>query len=203
MENGLRVTYDFSNLEISVPVEYTVADDHFDITVHPEEISDNGDRFVTGVAIAPFICGIKNDTENSYLFLPDGSGALIEPKTIDLIGKQNEFKVYGDDLTVSAFTLTNYERQVYLPVFGSKKDDSAITGIITSGAEQASFLTNIGSRNIGYSTVYPFFRMKGYENVKRPPRYLIANYEIKLYGKSISDTPLRVSYYFNRYTYRL
>ena len=196
MENGLRVTYDFSNLEISVPVEYTVADDHFDITVHPEEISDNGDRFVTGVAIAPFICGIKNDTENSYLFLPDGSGALIEPKTIDLIGKQNEFKVYGDDLTVSAFTLTNYERQVYLPVFGSKKDDSAITGIITSGAEQASFLTNIGSRNIGYSTVYPFFRMKGYENVKRPPRYLIANYEIKLYGKSISDTPLRVSYYF-------
>ena len=196
IEGGIRVTYDFSNLEISVPVEYTIADDRFDITVNPAEVSDNGDNFVTGVAIAPFICGIKNDTEDSYLFLPDGSGALIEPKTIDLIGKQNEFKVYGDDLTVSTFTLTNYERQVCLPVFGSKSGNTAIAGIITSGAEQASFLTNVGSQNVGYSTIYPFFRIKGYANVKQPPRYLSANYEVKLYGKSISDTLLRVSYYF-------
>ena len=54
-EKGLRVTYDFMLMEITVPVEYTIEKDYFTATVITEEITDNGENHVTGVALSPFL----------------------------------------------------------------------------------------------------------------------------------------------------
>ena len=195
IENGIRVIYDFQSLEISVPVEYTIADDHFEITVRPEEISDNGKSFVTGVAIAPFLASVKNDSKNSYIFYPDGSGTVIEPDTIDFIGKKESKRVYGEDRLIYQKSLTSYTNDIRMPVFGVKQQDSAVFGIITSAAEQAYLELNAGAENIGYSAVYPFFRTRGYSRVKQPRRFWKAEDMVSLFDEYIPTTPIKISYY--------
>ncbi len=195
IENGIRVTYDFYNQEIAVPVEYTISEDRFNITVDPTEISDNGERFVTAVSIAPFMCGIKNDTADSSFFIPDGSGIVVEPVSLNLIGSQGSARVYGDDLNIQAFDLPSYTRNIKMPIFGLKKGNNALLGIITSAASQSFINWNIGSENIRYSSIYPMFRIRGYNLIEAPEGFTSTNIEIKVFDEYISETPLTVSYY--------
>lgn len=195
IENGLKVTYDFSNQEISVPLYYEIFDDHFEISVDPKEISDGGIYRVVGLEIAPFLCSLENDAENSYFMLPDGSGALIEPNTIDLIGRQGSMRVYGDDLTVSKYALNTYTKQIHFPVFGAKSGDDALLGIITSGAEQGYINYDVGAENKGYSAIYPFFRIRAYDLVKKPANFLGSLPQIQVYDDYISSEIITVSYY--------
>lgn len=195
IENGLRVYYDFIGYEIIVPIEYKIYNDHFDVTVITSYIGDNGENFVTGVAIAPYFCSLKNDTPDSYFFLPDGSGTLIGCNTIDLIGTQGSMNIYGIDPTIQSYHLESYRKQMHLPVFGVKKADSAMLGIITSGAEQAEISWNIGSSNIGYSGIYPFFRIRGYNLIHAPNNFAAAVVELPVFAEYINTSPLSVSYY--------
>lgn len=195
IENGIRVTYDFWTPEISVPVEYTISEDSFSITVDPTQISDNGENYVTGVALAPFMCSLPNDTTDSYLFLPDGSGTLAQPVTKDLTGTQGQARVYSDDLMIQTFDVPSYIKDMSIPVFGKKQGDSALMGIITKSAEQAYINWHIGASNIKYSTVYPFFRIRGYSLRESPRGFPAASIEIKLFDEYISANPLSVSYY--------
>lgn len=79
IDNGLKVIYEFTEFDIAVPVEYTIGEDSFAVTVDPKCISEGEDYKVTSVALEPFLCGLKNNSKNSFLFFPDGSGAIVEP----------------------------------------------------------------------------------------------------------------------------
>lgn len=195
IENGLRVTYDFIENEISVPVEYTIENDHFTATVITEEITDDGENLVTGVALTPFACSVKNDSADSYLFLPDGSGALLSAATTDLVGTTGSMKVYGTDPTIQSYDLNAYRKQINLPVYGAKNGNKAMLGIITSGAEGAELSWNIGAQNIGYSSVYPFFRIRGYNLIHAPEGFTTTEVEIKVFDEYINTTPLSVAFY--------
>lgn len=194
-ENGLRVTYDFLNSEITVPVDYTIGEDSFTATVVTEEITDNGESFVTGVALSPFLCSVKNNSTDSWLFLPDGSGALLSTVTTDLVGTQGSMKIYGVDPSIQSYDLNSYRKQINLPVYGMKKGDKAVLGIITSGKESAELSWNVGSQNIGYSSVYPFFRIRGYNLIHAPEGFTATEVEIKVFDEYINTTPLSVAFY--------
>ncbi len=193
--NGIKVTYVFSSQEIAVSVDYKLNEDNFEISVDPKEIYDNGENFVTGVAVAPFLCSLKNDSQDSYLLIPDGSGAVIEPQTIDMIGRQGGTRVYGEDITVNDFTLTSFTEKINMPIFGKKQGDNAILGIITSSAERAYLNWDIGSSAKKYSSIYPFFRIRGYDVVKRPAGFVMSLAEIPIFDDYITEELLSVSYY--------
>lgn len=195
IENGIRVTYDLYALEIAVSVDYTISEKCFNISVDPTLISDDGENYVTGVAVAPFLCSLPNDSTDSYIFIPDGSGALIKPITVDPIGKQGSARVYGEDLNIDKFDLPSYIQTFKMPVFGVKNGSSAITGIITSGAEQAYINWDVGAQNKRFSSVYPFFRIRGYNLVESPKGFSRANIELKIFDENISKTKLNISYY--------
>ena len=195
VDNGIKITYVFTEQEIAVSVLYRLNEDNFEISVDPKEIYDNGVNFVTGVAVAPFLCSIKNDTKDSYFLIPDGSGAVIEPQTIDLIGRQGGTRVYGEDITINDFTLTSFTEKINMPVFGKKQGDDGILGIITSSAEQAYLNWDIGSSAKRFSSVYPFFRIRGYDIVKRPAGFVMSLAEIPIFDDYITEEPLSVAYY--------
>lgn len=195
VDDGIKVTYVFTSHEIAVSVVYKLNEDNFEISVDPKEIYDNGESFVTGVAVAPFLCSLKNDSQDSYLFIPDGSGAIIEPHTIDLIGRQGSTRVYGEDITINDFTLTSFTEKINMPIFGKKQGDNAILGIITSSAERAYLSWDIGSSAKKYSSIYPFFRIRGYDIVKRPSGFVMSLAEIPIFDDYITEELLSVSYY--------
>lgn len=195
IDNGLRVIYDFMSYEIAVPVDYTVQGGQFSVTVNPTEIADNGVNYVTAVSLAPFMCALPNEMSDSWLFMPDGSGTLIYPDVLSAVGQSGMSHVYGDDLTVQVNEFNSVKEQNYMPVFGVKKGDAGLLGIIESGDEAASIAWNVGSSNVGYSSVYAQFTIRGYSSVTPPRGFATPASYIKVFADYISPTPLRVTYY--------
>lgn len=195
IENGIKITYVFSLQKISVPVEYRLKSNSFQISVNPKEIHDDGESFVTGVAIAPFLCSLSNNSTDSYFLIPDGSGAVINPQAIDHIGRQGGKRVYGEDITVNEFTLTSFEEKMNMPVFGQKRGDNGVLAIITSSAERAYINWDIGSNAKKYSSVYPFFKIRGYNIIKRPSGFMMSLAQIPIFDDYIVEEPLTVEYH--------
>ncbi len=197
IDNGIRVTYDFIEHEFSVPVDYTICENSFKITIDPTKISEGEELKIHSVAIAPFLCGVKNDAEDSWLFIPDGSGTVIEPFKTDGVGTVGQKYVYGKDLSYQTYSNSNPTEQINMPIFGVKKGDNAILAVITSGAEAAAINWNIGSNNIGYSSVYSEFRIRGFSYIKRPENFVTTTTlgEFKIFSDGIVTKPLEIEYF--------
>jgi len=197
IDNGLRVTYEFLENEISVQVDYTITENSFKITVDPTKISEGEEYKIHSVAIAPFLCGMKNDAKDSWLFIPDGSGTVLKPFVSDGVGSVGEKYVYGKDLSYQTYGLANPDEQINMPVFGAKKGKNAIFAIITSGAEAAAINWNMGSANIGYSSVYPEFRIRGFRYIERPENFVTTTTlgAFKIFSDGIVTKPLEIEYF--------
>ncbi len=197
IDNGLKVIYEFTEFDIAVPVEYTIGEDSFAVTVDPKEIAEGEEYKVTSVALEPFLCGLKNNSENSFLFFPDGSGAIVEPVGEQAVGNVGSKEVYGGDSAYRKFGTSTTSEQIKMPIFAAKKGDSAVLGVISSGAPSASINWNIGSNDIGYSTVYPSFRIRGFKNIERPENFITTTTlgNFKVFDKGILTTPVKAEYF--------
>jgi len=198
IENGLRVTYEFNEKEFSVPVEYTITENSFKITVDPTKISEGEVYKIHSVALSPYLCGIRNDAEDSWLFMPDGTGTVIEPFTSDSVGFIGKDKyVYGKDLSYQTYSKPTPDEQINLPVYGVKKGDNAVLAVISSGAEAASIRWNVASDNICFSTIYPEFRIRGFSYIERPENFVTTTTlgAFKILSDGIVTKPLEIEYF--------
>ena len=195
IENGIRVRYNFTDDKIIIPVDYTVKSDSFNISVDPSEICDDGINYVTGVSLAPFICAVRNDSSNSYLFIPDGSGAVVLPKTVSNTGKNGSIAVYGGDRAVKSFANISYTEQCYMPVFGIKSGDGGLCAIIDTAAERAYINWSVGADSLKYSSVYPYFRIMGYNLIQQARGFGRLAPESKVFNEVMNPERLSVTYY--------
>lgn len=164
-ENGIEISYYFQKEGFMVPVKYELCEWGLRASVDRERIIETENKIVS-VTLAPFMCGIKNNDTNSYLFFPSGSGSVIEPAKVKT---ENEISisepVYGEDMTVAVLERKTETANVSLPVFGVKKGNSALLGIIENGAETAVINATVGSETYRYSSTYPEFVVRGKQDV--------------------------------------
>lgn len=162
-EDGLSITYGFAKTEISVTVDYSLSKYGIRVSIDPKKICE-GTNKVCAISVSPFFCSVKNNSENGYLFVPSGSGALIYPREVES-GAALSYaeEIYGRDLTVNypSGTKLSDTQSIRIPVFGAKDGLRAVCAIIEQGAELAEICAQIGSKNIGYSTVYAKFNVRG------------------------------------------
>lgn len=195
LENGLSVTYDFYEYSFSVTVDYVLNGDTFSTIVDPRKMSDDGVNYITGVSVLPFICGVENDHPTDWMFMPDGSGAVIKPTTLSSMGVEGQLKVYGDDLSIHQYDYEAVTQEVKMPVFGTVRENGGLMAIITSGAEQSSICWNMGSSTVGFSSIYPFYRLRGYSLEKTPNGFgWTALTHIKYFDESVVESPFQVDY---------
>lgn len=164
IENGIKVTYYFEKIGVSVPVNYILREDSLQVLIDPAEIAEDI-NYCYSIDLMPFYCSVLNtdNTGNSYLFVPSGSGALIYPKILgDSITSIISNEVYGRDDVLQDDSSTETEN-IYLPVYGAKNGDRAVCAIIESASETATITTNVGSSTYGYSAVYSSFYVRGSE----------------------------------------
>ena len=76
IEEGIRVTYNFVTLGITIPVEYTLENDYLNAKVEMDSITENGVGLLTAINLLPTF-GAGNWDDQGYLFVPDGSGAIV------------------------------------------------------------------------------------------------------------------------------
>lgn len=188
--NSFKLTYYFDKASISVPVVYTLLDDGLKMTIIPEEITETSDNILYKVSVAPFFCSVPNIDEDSYLFYPSGSGAIIESNNSAEISTYISNEVYGKDALVNEYSdvVATNEESIRMPVFGSKNRDEGIVAIITEGAETATIDGDIGNATIGYSSLYATFSLRGANQAKKVSQGL-------QYSEQFAYTPMSVCYY--------
>lgn len=163
IENGIRVTYYFDALQISVPVEYTIDSDSFNIRVVPTEVAEGNDEYrILTAALSPMFCSAVNSAE-SYLVIPSGSGTLMYTDVrTDSTVRTYSAEVYGHDPAVEYYEKLNNSEEIRLPMFGVVEGTRAVCAIIEQGSEKCTINANAGDTVSGYSTAYISFRIRGY-----------------------------------------
>lgn len=164
IENGIRVTYFFHTYEIAVPVDYQLRDDSVLVSVNTAQILETGkDYKLLSISLAPYMCSVKNDAENGYLFVPSGSGAIMYAAENSEGIREFKGEVYGKDATRQIPRDLNEEEEIRLPVFGAVDKDTAIMGIIEEGAGAAEIEAHAGNNKLGYSNINVNFYVRGYD----------------------------------------
>lgn len=102
-----------------------------------------------------------DNTNDSYLFIPSGSGAIINTTAQGNVGLAFDSHVYGDDVAKNEFIVPTQETAVRLPVYGYKAGDQGGFVIIDRGAETAVLHTASGAESDGFSNIYSAFQLRG------------------------------------------
>lgn len=103
----------------------------------------------------------ESTTPDSYLFLPSGSGAILDTTAQGNVGITLDSYVYGDDVTKNEFIVPTKDTKVRLPVYGFKDGDKGGFVIIDRGAETAVIHTASGAESDGFSNIYAAFQLRG------------------------------------------
>lgn len=160
IEDGIRLTFYFIDLEISVSVNFTIQKDGLKVSVPVNKITENENQ-VYMISLLPFFASAKNNTD-SYLFVPSGNGALmnVDDNLRDL--RNYSEAVYGTDAIQQNLYMNTKTETVRMPVIGVKSEDKGMIGIATEGSELATVNATAGDQQYGYSAAYFSFQIRGY-----------------------------------------
>lgn len=155
IKNGVRVTYDFKQLEIRIPVEYVLKNNYLETSVVVDEIEDGTKNLLVSLKFLPYF-GAAGANDNGYLFIPDGSGAISIFNNGVIPVKSYNKPIYGKDRAYYTNNEMAKSENIIIPVFGKVYDNgSALMGTVTSGEGGASISALAGSKKNYYNTVYP------------------------------------------------
>ena len=174
VENGVKVTYCFDKFGICVPVTYSLNKGMLDVKINTSEIVETTYQIVS-LELTPNLCSVKNGTKDSEIFIPAGSGALLDcSDTVEIDRKFSEY-VYGVD--ASRILLDNWytEEKITMPVFGIKNGNTALYGIIKS-YDSAKIEAIVNNSQTGYSGIYPTFELRGYDAIENTSGTLTNKY---------------------------
>ena len=150
IELNLYYSLDKGDLVVRLPLNEII----YDRTAYP----------LTSLQILEMF-GAAGDQDEGYLFVPDGSGALIYNNNEKLQANRYLAKVYGSDLAIQRELQVGIPEQITLPVFGIKRGETAFLSIIEEGSSMASIAADVAGRIHSYNTVSPIFTVLSRDEV--------------------------------------
>lgn len=159
--DGLDITYDYGNAEISVPVKVTLKDDYLSVSVDTAGIVEsNSDKIVTNLIMMGAF-GAAEPDETGYFVIPDGSGALINFNNNKMNYKTYKGQVYGRNVTVVETTKPAVTQNVYLPMYGIVKGNSGMMVVADKGDTCATINAYTkGQEKTSYNACYFDFEIR-------------------------------------------
>lgn len=150
----------------TISVDFTI--DNGDLVVNvPTGLNDKGEDLISydqtsftlqSVTLLHYF-GCGEYTDDGYVFLPDGSGTVINFNTEgDKKGTSLIKPVYGKDYALGTETsYSNLSQSAYMPVYGLCANDRAYFAIIEKGDAMATIQSESGNFQSSYETVYATF----------------------------------------------
>jgi len=155
VKGGLKITFDFQkdNQQFRIPVQITISDEYVEASILYDDIEEYGESRITNIDLLPFF-GAGHAEDDGYLFIPDGSGALIRFSDNSRNAASYRQRVFGTDPAVDLM-LKSVEtpETVSMPVFGIKKNDGAFLAVIHEGASAASVYARNSSFDSPFASV--------------------------------------------------
>lgn len=140
------------NINFTVPVVYSLQNDQFVVTIPVDEVQYPKAYPIAALSVLKYF-GAADETKEGYLFVPDGSGALIRLNNGKLGAEPYRMPLYGEDSTVVVKEKIQSNEASRLPVFGMKQNDHAFVGIIEKGDALATVNADVSGRYHQYNSV--------------------------------------------------
>lgn len=163
-DGGIRFTYEFQAVGITVPVEYHLNEKGLAASIVLEDLVEHSEEtgfYLTSIDLLPFF-GAANQEASGYLFVPDGSGALIYLNNDKASYGAYSQAVYGRDAALVTEKLSADSEVARLPVFGLKDGNHGFLAIITQGDTNATINAMTSGTLNSYNNVYASFQYRPY-----------------------------------------
>ena len=144
----------------NVPMYYQLDEANLLVTVDPKEVeyNTNGYYLVNIDVLRYFGATLYED---GYLFVPDGSGALIYLNNGKTTEASYSAVVYGQDATMlyTSWYQSQVDAQntIKMPVYGIKDGEKSVFAIIEEGDAYAAIKADVAGTLTGYNDVYASF----------------------------------------------
>ncbi|UVI30187.1 DUF5696 domain-containing protein [Paenibacillus spongiae] len=212
-EGGFKLTFAMPAIGFAIPVEVRLQDDFVETRIVDEGVKDGKTKDemkeyermrknqkdpnarISGIRLYPFLGADTSDSQDGYLFVPDGPGMLVRFQNDRPSTQSNYYneRVYGEDWAFSNNRSLSIRKPVRMPVFGIKSGDRAMLAVIRDGAEYASVVA-APSRSFGpYNWIaaehgyrFPYFQPT---NTRKTEGFLA-------YAKDRTESGRSVRYYF-------
>lgn len=177
VDGGLKVTYRLRTAGATVPVYFMLEDDNFHVYIKTDEIVEsNGYKedvkddtsaesdtvVLTEIAMTPYMSAATED-EEGYMFIPDGSGAIIRLNNGKGAYADYSQDIYGRDITQVKEVEPDQGEQALLPVMAMVKGNSGLVMIASEGDTFAKANANVSyskQENSWYNNCYFSFTLR-------------------------------------------
>ncbi len=161
--DSIDLAFAFTELDMGFTLRLHATQNYLEITLPQDSIWEKGSFFLCSVTPLPFLAA-GQDTDDGYVFYPDGCGALYYFKNSP-IGKSSSttWSIYSSDISTLPETVVNTERdwtKCSLPVFGIKRGEDAYLGIVTQGEENSTITLSPSGKLVNLSRISCDFRYR-------------------------------------------
>lgn len=152
IDGGFRVEYTFPKEGFTIPVEFVLDGEALRCRVLADRIVQTGENRVQAIELLPYF-GAGGAQDTGYLFVPDGSGALIRFGNGKTDAAPLDLPVYGRDVNFDLIRSFSNTEAVRLPVFGICRGGSSLLAVIDGSPAAASVRASVAGRISSYNTV--------------------------------------------------
>ncbi len=153
LENGIRLIHSFEREGIIIPVDAYLSDGALVLSVNLEEIWEDpeSDLQILDFTLAPYF-GAAAASEEGYMFVPDGCGALIGFTNQNSSEPYRQY-VYGRDPSIIPAMKKSVTETIRLPVFGLTRSMGGLFAVIEAGAARAYLNAETAFQKSTFNTI--------------------------------------------------
>ncbi len=196
LENGFEAANEKPWFNITV--SYYLDGDSFVVEMDPGAVEYDTDKYyLVDIDLLEYF-GAAGPEDTGYLFVPDGSGALIRFNNGKVNAPAYIGYVYGEDKT-NQVNLTkkpeiDQDVTVRMPVFGAKNGDAAFFAIVEGGAAGADVNGIVAGRTDSYNHVHAGFGYLSYGAISLGD--MVGNNSFQMYSQPVFSENYKVRYSF-------
>lgn len=176
-----------------IPVDYVIEDNYFCVSVDCSNIEYNQNMYkLTTLKLLPYF-GSMNYTKDGYMFMPDGSGILINGDSTDNIGVN--LNLFGEDFNNNAMKSDDeiVSKSAIMPVFGIKNEQEALFAVIEDGAGITNLSATTSADPSTLNHISPNFEI--YHRESSESKGMVLGTNIVRYSKDLYQGRISIRYY--------
>lgn len=190
-EHGIAAASGGAKPQFTVVLEYRLEGDQLVAEIDTGAIEGvSSQSRIYSVSLLDYF-GAADEEEEGYIFMPDGSGTIIDLNRRNPSAQPILLTLFGEDQAISSEEKSTYYEASRMPVFGIKKQDAALFAIIGKGEALARLYADTAGRLLPYHTVSAQFVVLPRDSVQ-----LSRNEEMIKTPQQMYQGPLQVRYAF-------
>ena len=181
------------NMAFTFVVTYKLVNGSFFASVDCSNIISRKNISLLSVNFLEYFGASDKNAKDGFMFVPDGSGALIDlGKTVNSFEPVN-LKVYGEDASSEIYKYERKTDTAVIPAFGVKQGDNAFAAIIEDGDTVSSILADRSCGDSGYNKVFPKFRITSQASIENKKK---SGYSYNYTAKTPYNGNIKICYRF-------